>query len=305
MGTITIMLAFIYKLSKWLMVSFVFIILLGAILAIYTHFSLLHTMTVIGTITELIEEKDNNGKICEIPVFSFKDTKGDILQIQSSTLSFLSGQVKIGDKYELLYNPKKRSDEEGNRLEGILVMGYGLFNFLFFLIMTFVIKRMLSSANKNNVTQNYTVTPTNAQRVILLFTKCLMALLTLGIVGGIFGLIYIITFIMYAVPTIGTIVEIKQERIGNSQEFNYVPFFTFQDAKGIMHKVRSSGDAISSPEIGEKVEILYNPINPDYAIENSFWCLWGPLIQGIVCFFILGFVMTIAKRKKIFMRGLV
>lgn len=148
--------AVIHKFSKWFAVLSLVLVIWGTVLAVRTHFFLMRAVTVTGTITELIEQKDDHEEIYCKPVFLFKDTKGEVHKTPSPTLSFHSdlvntGQVKIGDKYELLYdreNPSNMREDMFLSIWGleIILAGFGLLSFLFFLTIMLLTKKMPNSA---------------------------------------------------------------------------------------------------------------------------------------------------------------
>lgn len=60
---------------------------------------------------------------------------------------------------------------------------------------------------------------------------------------------------------------------------SYAPVVRFEDASKITHEVTSRFS--SSPpgfSVGEKVEVLYQPSDPDNARINTFWQVWGPTL---------------------------
>ncbi|MFA6103144.1 MAG: DUF3592 domain-containing protein [Victivallaceae bacterium] len=297
-------LASVSKLAKWIMILSLIPVLLGAFLVIRTHFSLLHAVAATGTITELIEERVNNNGNFEIyyrPVLSFKDTKGETRKTRSSSY-FLPNQAKIGDKSDFLYNPEDFSTVEDLKFPGIFLAGFGLLHFLFFLVVMLITGKMLKSAVKTNIPQgNVIVVSTNAKSWNLL-AKWMMAITGIVIIIGAALAVRTILFLQCAVPASGTIIELIEYKGGNDNgDSFYVPYLVFQDAKGETRKSRLRMTKIPPGKIGDKIEILYNPKNPDRAEENNYDSLWGLSIgwirHGTIGLFIFWFVAIISKRR--------
>ena len=288
------------KVSKWIMVLFLLPVILGTFLIIRTHFALLHAVAATGTITELIAERNNDGKTYYHPVLLFTDLKGETHKTCSSR--FLSpGEAKIGDKCDFLYDPEDFSTVEDLKFIGIILIGFGLLDFFFFLIVMLVTKKMLRSASKNNILQSHIMfIPTNAQGWNR-FAKLMMLIPCLVIIIGAAFAVRTIIFLQDAVPATGTISELIEEKSPDSGTNYYFSVFAFQDAKGVTHKIRSSLGNITPAKVGDKIEILYNPKNPDMAEENDYYCRWGLPMgcfrQGAVALFILWLVAIITKRR--------
>lgn len=119
-------------------------------------------------------------------------------------------------------------------------------------------------------------------------------------VGAIFISLNTVEFLKTALTTQGTVVELQPVRSHKST--TYKPVVDFIDVKGV--KIEFASGSSSNPpsyEVGEKVEVLYNPKEPQDAKIKSFFSLWmGPLIVGIVgaVFFAVGFSFFISEKKK-------
>ncbi len=327
-GTVIMKHTMIYNFSKWMMVLSLAIMILGTVLAVRTHFFLLRAVAVTGTITELIEQKEDSREIYYKPVFLFKDTKGETHKALSPTLSFCSGevntgQVNIGDKYELLYdreNPSNMREDMFSSIWGreIILTGFGLLSFLFFSTIMLATKKMPNSTNKEFISPRHIMAILTNAKSWSLLAKHIMAILTNAkswnllakwmmllpcffiIIGAAFAVRTII-FLQDAVPATGIVSELIEEKSPDSGTNYYFSVFAFQDAKGITHKKRSSLGNITPPKVGDKIEILYNPKNPDRAEENDYYCRWGLPMgcfrQGAVGLFILWLVVIISKRR--------
>ncbi|MEI8247793.1 MAG: DUF3592 domain-containing protein [Lentisphaerota bacterium] len=292
-------LASVSKLAKWIMILSLIPVLLGAFLVIRTHFSLLHAVAVTGTIIELVEERANNNGNFEIyyrPVLSFKDTKGETHKTRSASY-FLSNRVKIGDKCDFLYDPENFSTVEDQTFPGIFLIGFGFLHFLFFLIVMLITRKMLKSTGNSNVLQtNMTAMPTNTKSWNRL-SKIMMTISGIAMFFAVVLTVHTIIFLLYAVPAIGTIVAVEQKEDMDSRIISYIPVFTFQDAKGVTYKVSSPTETTFTPVVGEKIDILYNPMNPNHARENGFFGLWGQAINYVIGAFIFWLAAFIIKRR--------
>ncbi|WP_281232747.1 DUF3592 domain-containing protein [Flavobacterium gelatinilyticum] len=110
-------------------------------------------------------------------------------------------------------------------------------------------------------------------------------------------------FLKNAETVQGTVVELISKRSDNS--ITYAPVISFTTKEG--NKIEFTSSVSSNPSsynVGESVEVLYDPKAPNKANINGFSSLWiGPLILGIlgVIFFLIGFIIIlygITKQKK-------
>jgi hypothetical protein len=91
-------------------------------------------------------------------------------------------------------------------------------------------------------------------------------------------------FVKNSITASGTVIDIIQQTNTNhtngSINYTYAPkvSFTANDGKAYTFIPSTSGSS-SSYHDGERVEILYNPLNPYDANIDSFWDIWGlPII---------------------------
>lgn len=102
----------------------------------------------------------------------------------------------------------------------------------------------------------------------------------------------------------GTVVELLSTKSKNS--ISYRPVVQFITKVGEKIKFSSSvGSNPASYNVGENVEVLYDPINPNKAEINGFSSLYlAPLILGVIgtAFFLIGFMSIrfgYLKQKKL------
>ncbi|MFN4147700.1 MAG: DUF3592 domain-containing protein [Runella sp.] len=87
---------------------------------------------------------------------------------------------------------------------------------------------------------------------------------------------------------------VKQLMFSSSRKSRgtYHPLVEFQTPDGQIHSFRSeTGSNPAAYEVGERVEVKYDPRNPSQAKLNSFWDLWGLLavLAGFgMIFFMVG-----------------
>lgn len=108
-----------------------------------------------------------------------------------------------------------------------------------------------------------------------------------------------VEFLADSVSTTGTVVELIYEEDSEGDE-TYYPVIEFSTQSGESLRHKSRGGSYPAPyDIGEGVEILYNPANPHEAQINSFTELWlfSYILLGIgalfVLFGVLGFVRAL------------
>tara|TARA_R110002111_G_scaffold185031_2_gene250884 strand:+ start:856 stop:1335 length:480 start_codon:yes stop_codon:yes gene_type:complete len=87
-----------------------------------------------------------------------------------------------------------------------------------------------------------------------------------------------------------------------SRDQSLVPMFTFEDQQGQTYKITSStgyNPPLGRP--GDKIDILYDPENPEIAEENNFRALWAlsyfSTLGGFTNFLTLGAVYLYTKRQ--------
>jgi len=125
------------------------------------------------------------------------------------------------------------------------------------------------------------------------------------IVGALLGLIGIILFISKvfflnsATSTTGEVISNIMKRStsasstgsgGGGTRISYHPVFVFMDTSGNqIEKVSKVGYGSPRYQVGAKVEILYNPNNPQKAILNNFSSKWmAPIVLLFVGAFLIG-----------------
>lgn len=92
--------------------------------------------------------------------------------------------------------------------------------------------------------------------------------------GSVFAYMYTQKFLETAVKTEGTVIELVERRGENG--VTYAPVYTFSDTRGEEHKIYSGSSSYPPDyEVGEEVQVLYDPSEPQKAKIDSFFELWG------------------------------
>ncbi|MBE8726537.1 DUF3592 domain-containing protein [Flavobacterium hungaricum] len=107
-------------------------------------------------------------------------------------------------------------------------------------------------------------------------------------------------FLDKAITVQGTVKELISSRSKNSTTYKPLVSFITKDGKQIEYTSSVSSNP-PSYEVGEKVEIFYDPADPYDADINGFASLWlGPLVLGIlgIIFFSIGFSIILFGRMK-------
>ena len=138
---------------------------------------------------------------------------------------------------------------------------------------------------------------------ILSIIKYLFSLVGLGMLVGAFYL-YSNTraFLETAAKAEGTVTELVRSRSNDST--TYRPVVRFSQNGHQFEFTSSSGSNPPGYSRGEKVEVFYNPANPQDAKINSFFSVWGgPVILGGLggVFFLIGagiILVNILKSRK-------
>lgn len=135
--------------------------------------------------------------------------------------------------------------------------------------------------------------------------KYVFLIIGLALLGGAFFLYQNKqTFLEKAITVKGTVTELLPSRSDNSTTYKPVVSFTTKDGKQIQYTSSVSSNP-PSYEVGETVEIFYDPADPHDANINGFASLWlAPLILGFIgtIFFLIGFSFFLfgkLKQKKI------
>lgn len=102
-------------------------------------------------------------------------------------------------------------------------------------------------------------------------------------------------FLRHAITTEATITNLieRKDKHGNTL---FVPVYVFIDQQGQSVQVISSTASFPPPgEIGDKIDVFYDPESPKHSIENTFFSLWGiPAILGGLGAFCLIFFGIVA-----------
>lgn len=129
----------------------------------------------------------------------------------------------------------------------------------------------------------------------------LFALLGLGMLAGsVYWYRNVEAFIVHAEVAEGTVVDLVRSGSSGSGsgDSTYRPLVVFVDAAGReIEFVSSVGSNPPAYRRGEKLEVLYQPGDPENARINAFFSLWlGPLILGFIggVFALLGFGVGLA-----------
>ena len=119
-------------------------------------------------------------------------------------------------------------------------------------------------------------------------------------IGACFVFANTLVFLKTAIPASGTVVELLP--VKSDESTTYQPLVTFNDKKGTKIEF-ASGNSSNPPsyDVGEKVEVLYNPINPKNAKIKGFYTIWlGGVILAVAgaIFFTVGISFFISDHKK-------
>ena len=133
-----------------------------------------------------------------------------------------------------------------------------------------------------------------------MFSKWLMGLSVFFIIVSILIGIRSYLFTKKAIKSEATIIKLVES--SSDGRILYTPVFTFIDKKGNKHKIFSSTSSYPpNGDVGDKIEILYDPDNPKHAEENYFFNIWGisliPLGLGTFYFMIFAVVAFYTQRK--------
>lgn len=107
-------------------------------------------------------------------------------------------------------------------------------------------------------------------------------------------------FVRVASKAQGTVVQLARSR--SSDSTTYAPVVRYRTEGG--REVEFVSNVSSDPpaySVGEKVEVLYRPEQPEKGEINSIFQLWfGPMLLGGLgsAFFVIGTVVVLASRRK-------
>lgn len=107
-------------------------------------------------------------------------------------------------------------------------------------------------------------------------------------------------FLAEAIKTEGTVVDLALSRSSNSTTYSPIVQFTSRDGQAIEF-ISSFSSNPPSYRKGEKVEVLYLPVNPQDAKISGFFSLWGgvSIVGGLgAVFFAIGTGIMLAGRLK-------
>lgn len=87
--------------------------------------------------------------------------------------------------------------------------------------------------------------------------------------------VYRWNYLRRTIITKATITNLIAKKDENGH-LSYSPVYVFTDRQGQSVKVTSSTASFPPPgEVGDKIEVLYDPQNPQHSIQNRFFSVWG------------------------------
>jgi len=100
------------------------------------------------------------------------------------------------------------------------------------------------------------------------------------LIGAVFA-VYRWSYLRRAINTPATITNLI-ERKRDDGDTLYAPVYVFTDQQGQSVKIISSAASFPPPgEVGDEIEILYDPADPKHSIQKTFFDIWGfPAIFG-------------------------
>ncbi|WPN51990.1 DUF3592 domain-containing protein [Pseudomonas sp. P9_2] len=123
------------------------------------------------------------------------------------------------------------------------------------------------------------------------------------LVGAIFAYKSSSEFLTVAVPAQGTIIDLIKNTSGDSVSYHPVVRFITNDGQTVEFKSSTGGHASSYP-VGETIEVLYTPHNPEDATIKSFFAVWGAVLvttvlgAGFVFIGVILFLVGFLKNRK-------
>lgn len=127
----------------------------------------------------------------------------------------------------------------------------------------------------------------NGQFRLILLIGSIFSLVGIGlIIGACVAYVQQREFLRQSLPGVGTVVDHEERRSRDSKtgrvSVSYAPVVEFKTSNGVIHRFTSS--VSSNPpdqQVGETVNVVYSPQNPEKAEVNNFISLWiGPVICG-------------------------
>ncbi|PXY02920.1 DUF3592 domain-containing protein [Marinifilum breve] len=111
-------------------------------------------------------------------------------------------------------------------------------------------------------------------------------------------------FVKASIKTEGEVVELVSVRSSSttSSSTTYAPCICFFDEHGrLVEFVSSISSSPASYDVGERVEIIYDPEAPEEARVNGFFHIWGlASVSGLfgAIFFTIGFLLIYSEKRK-------
>lgn len=94
--------------------------------------------------------------------------------------------------------------------------------------------------------------------------------------GSAFAYFHVRSFLQTALKADGIVVGMT------GQSGSYFPVFKFTDSQGQEHRVESNaGSNPPSYQVGDKVQLLYDPNDPTDAKADTFWGVW--ILPVLLC----------------------
>lgn len=132
-----------------------------------------------------------------------------------------------------------------------------------------------------------------------------MILITVSVLefaGGIYFYQKTSTFLETARKTTGQVVELITNNTSKNKK-TYAPVFTFQDSRGKTHKIKSAYSSSSpSYEVGQEVDVFFNPQMPEEAILGDFFEVWGATVifmtMATITFLVSSIILFVENRKR-------
>lgn len=252
----------------------------------YTLSNGIHTQGEIVSVDSRYENLGADGreeKVYYITVV-FENESGEEIRFKDRQKD-LSLVKEKGDTVPVIYvsaNPEEAIVDRG-------VMNWELSGALFFISLVFIIVgRVLICASKNPQMIRNTYIRNDPLTMVLIGFLCLVISIAF-FVGVYFSSKTALELRKNGVITTGHVVEIVRHRITNQSNghtgTSYSPVVAFQDQNGEKFRFDDNVSATVSPyNIGEEVEVLYDPTSPDTAIINR-----DPLLDLTGSFVFTGF----------------
>lgn len=107
------------------------------------------------------------------------------------------------------------------------------------------------------------------------WAKALCGMSVLFLIIGVVSAVYRWNYLRDAITTHATITDLIESESENGGTL-YAPVYVFTDQDGQSVKVISSSASYPPPGmVGDKIEVLYDPGNPQHSIQNRFFSVWG------------------------------